>query len=55
MGANDQPLMIIQSRVTDTVLGSLIGIVCGWILSQPKFRALISNQMRKLIPSNPAL
>ncbi len=55
MGADDQPLMIIQSRVTDTVLGSLIGIVCGWILSQPKFRALISTQMRKLIPAKSTL
>jgi uncharacterized membrane protein YccC len=54
MGSNEQPLMIIQSRVTDTVLGSLIGVVCGWILSQPKFRSMISTQMRKLIPSKPS-
>lgn len=49
-GMNEQPLIIIQSRVTDTVLGSFIGFACGWILTQPKFRSLISVQMRKLIP-----
>jgi hypothetical protein len=51
-GVDDTPFVVIRSRLTDTVLGSAIGIICGWCLSQPKFRELISSQMRKLIPDH---
>jgi len=51
-GVDDTPFVVIRSRLTDTVLGSAIGIICGWCLSQPKFRELISAQMRKLIPDH---
>ncbi len=46
----DDPFVVIRSRVTDTLLGSVIGVVCGLCLHSEKFRTVVGHQMRKLIP-----
>jgi len=46
----DDPLVVIRSRVTDTLLGSTIGVICGLCLHNEKFRATVSKPIRKLIP-----
>jgi len=47
----DDPLLVVQSRVTDTLLGSAIGVVAGLCLHNQRFRSILGNQMRRLIPS----
>lgn len=46
----DDPLLVVQSRVTDTLLGSAIGVVAGLCLHNERFRFVVGRQMRRLIP-----
>jgi hypothetical protein len=41
---------LIQARLVDTVLGSVVGLVGGICLHSPRFRQVVGNQMRRLIP-----
>ena len=45
---------LIQSRVNDTVLGCLVGLVGGICLHSRHFRALLGPLLRRLLPSRPA-
>lgn len=45
------PLTIIEARLLDTVLGSVIGLIGGASLHSPSFRAVVGRQLRRLIPS----
>lgn len=50
----DSPEVLIQARWLDTVLGCLVGLFGGICLHSPRFRARVSVQLRRLIPSSMA-
>ena len=41
---------LIQARLVDTILGSVVGLVGGICLHSPRFRRAVGSQMRRLIP-----
>lgn len=45
------PSELIHARFFDTVLGCFVGLIGGVCLYNPRFRAIASQQMRRLIPS----
>ena len=40
---------LMQARFVDTVLGSLVGLICGVCLHSPRFRDVAGRQIRRLI------
>ncbi len=44
------PELILEARLLDTVLGSLVGLLGGACLHSPRFRELAGRQVRRLIP-----
>lgn len=44
------PAHLIEARFYDTVLGCTVGLVGGVCLHSPRFRALLGQQMRRLMP-----
>lgn len=45
------PSVLIQARFFDTVLGCFVGLVGGICLHSPRFRDVVSSQMRRMMPS----
>jgi len=45
------PSGLIEARLIDTVLGSLVGLAGGVCLHSPRFRAVVGRQIRRLTPS----
>ncbi|MDQ3060144.1 MAG: FUSC family protein [Pseudomonadota bacterium] len=45
------PTGILQARLVDTVLGSLVGLAGGFCLHSPRFREVAGRQLRRLTPS----
>ena len=50
MLGHELPGSVIQARFVDTVLGSMVGLVGGFCLHNPRFRAVLGKQMRRLVP-----
>lgn len=48
---HSSPALLIQARFFDTVLGCVVGLVGGVCLHSPRFRYVVGNQVRRLIPS----
>ncbi|HMO47433.1 MAG TPA: FUSC family protein [Rubrivivax sp.] len=46
-----RPAALIEARLIDTVLGSLVGLLGGACLHSPRFRAVVGRRIRRLIPS----
>lgn len=44
------PAHLIEARFYDTVLGCAVGLVGGVCLHSPRFRAVLGQQMRRLMP-----
>ncbi len=49
-GSNTPTAALIEARLLDTLLGSLVGFLTGVVLHQPKARTLISRAMARLMP-----
>ncbi len=45
------PNALLQARLLDTVLGSVVGLIGGACLHSPRFRDLFGRQLRRLAPS----
>lgn len=45
------PDALLLARLTDTVLGSVLGLVGGMCLHSPHFRNVVSQQLRRLSPT----
>ena len=45
------PAVLIEARLIDTVLGSLVGLAGAACLHSPRFRAVVGRQLRRLTPS----
>lgn len=45
------PQALLQARLFDIVLGSLVGLLGGVCLHSPRFRAVLGRQLRRLSPS----
>ncbi|MRR50697.1 MAG: FUSC family protein [Rhodocyclaceae bacterium] len=45
------PLIVIEARLVDTLLGAVIGLAGGVCLHSPGFRAVLGRQLRRLIPA----
>lgn len=48
---HSSPALLIQARFFDTVLGCVVGLVGGVCLHSPRFRYVVGNQVRRLVPS----
>ncbi|TXT29859.1 MAG: hypothetical protein FD131_2148 [Rhodocyclaceae bacterium] len=48
------PNVILEARLVDTVLGSLVGLVGGFCLHSPAFREKLGRHVRRLWPSGSA-
>jgi len=44
------PAIIIEARLFDTVLGSVIGLIGGACLHSPGFRERVGRPVRRLVP-----
>jgi uncharacterized membrane protein YccC len=45
------PDALLQARLLDTVLGSVVGLIGGVCLHSPRFRRIVGRQIRRLAPS----
>jgi uncharacterized membrane protein YccC len=45
------PTGILQARLVDTIVGSLVGLAGGFCLHSPRFREVAGRQLRRLTPS----
>ncbi len=45
------PDALLQARLLDTVLGSVVGLIGGVCLHSPRFRERVGRQLRRLLPS----
>lgn len=45
------PMVMLQARFFDTVLGCVVGLIGGVCLHNPRFRQQVGHQIRRLIPS----
>jgi hypothetical protein len=45
------PNAMLQARLLDTILGSLVGLAGGICLHSPRFRAVVGQRVRRLAPS----
>lgn len=48
---HSSPALLIQARFFDTILGCVVGLVGGVCLHSPRFRYVVGNQVRRLVPS----
>ena len=48
---HDVPRGILQARLVDTIVGSLVGLAGGFCLHSPRFREVAGRQLRRLTPS----
>jgi len=44
------PAALLQARLLDTVLGSVVGLLGGVCLHSPRFRDVVGRQLRRLSP-----
>ncbi len=44
------PNSMLQARLIDTVLGSVVGLIGGICLHSPRFREIFGHQLRRLVP-----